>query len=129
MFPEKPDFDNPLTEAWGAISGNNSHLNFGLKNKEKTNFKAHSNMEMKSFDPDEVRKVELYGNSSTCFTIRFFDSRNNQIAQIGWITGFFKLLEFELHENERIVGIVCHNNDTNGYVFDLQFVICKKLDK
>jgi hypothetical protein len=88
VFPEKPDFDNPLTEAWGAISNNhNSHLNFGLKNKEKTNFKAHSNMEMKSFNPDAVRKVELYGRSPDCYAIRFFDSRDNKIAQIGWSTG------------------------------------------
>ena len=105
-----------------------SHLNFGLKNKEKTNFKAHSNMEMKSFNPDEVRKVELYGSSPTCYEIRFFDSRNNKIAQIGRLAGK-KLLEFELHENERIVGIVCHNSGTDGYAEDLQFVICKKLAK
>jgi hypothetical protein len=74
-----------------------------------------------------VRKVILFGNNSDggCYVIQLFDEKNNQIAQIGYQTGT-KLIEFELQEIERIVGVVCHNNGNDGYAKDLQFVICKK---
>jgi hypothetical protein len=50
---------------------------------------------------------------------------NNKIAQIG--PGLCdKLIEFELQDNERIVGVVCYNDGSDGYARDLQFVICKK---
>ena len=74
-----------------------------------------------------MRKVILFGNKSEsrCYVIQLFDEKNNQIAQIGHYC-FEKLIEFELQDNERIVGVVCHNNGKDGYAKDLQFVICKK---
>jgi uncharacterized protein YjhX (UPF0386 family) len=85
-------------------------------------------MVLRTFNPDQVKKVILFGGNSNgcCYVIRLFDEKNNQIAQIGHNTAVGKLIEFELQDNERIVGVVCHNNGDDGYVYDLQFVICKK---
>jgi hypothetical protein len=76
-----------------------------------------------------VRKVILFGDTSEsrCYGFHFFDEKNNQIAQIGHNTlEVNKLIEFELQESERIVGVVCYNDGKDGYAKDLQFVICKK---
>ena len=85
-------------------------------------------MELQSFNPYKVKKVKLFGDKGDgrCYVIQLFDKKGNEIAQIGGQTGYDKLIEFELQENERIVGVVCHNTGSDGYARDLQFVICKK---
>ena len=87
-------------------------------------------MELKSFNPDQVRKVKFYGLSrdNECYVIEMFDANNNMIAKIGHNKEDRKLIEFDLHENERIVGVVCSTREGRpGYAADLQFVICKKV--
>ena len=83
-------------------------------------------MLLSTFDPDQVRKVVMYGNESgaLCCVIQLWDAAGNKIAQIGH-NECEKLHEFELQQGERIVGIKCHNNG-DGYVWDLQLVIMKK---
>ena len=72
-------------------------------------------MLLSTFDPDQVRKVRMYGDKSwaNCWVIQLWDAAGNKIAQIGYYE-YEKLIEFELEQGERIVGIVGHNEGTNG---------------
>ena len=73
------------------------------------------------FDPDSVRRILLYmcSQNENCYTVCLFDKNNKLLIKAGDPVAGDKEHEIQLSEGERIVGICCYNDGTNGYVGDL----------
>ena len=134
-FPTHPKFDNPLTGIYSQKEGL-QRLEFRMRDGQTTmDSTTHEEVvgdqwRLHEFDPRSVRRVVLRGKyyNPTCFDIEIFGQTQKDLIVH---TGNFqvrKLTEFELKDDERIVGVECYKSDKDGSIQNLQFVICRHLE-